>query len=153
MISLIAAVAPNNIIGKNGTLPWNIPEDIALFKEITTGHKVVMGKNTFKSIKKTLKNRQNIIISSKLISKESIKVFSDFHSFYDVYHTYSEEIFIIGGQQLYSTALPFAKKLYISHIKTNYTGDTFFPEINYKNWDIEFEKNYKDFLFRIYKKK
>lgn len=129
-ISIIVACDENRGIGKNGKIPWHIPEDLKRFKKITMGHPVIMGRKTFKSIGKPLAGRTNIIITRdrkfkipNCITVHSIKEAIDKAKKLD-----KEEVFIIGGAQIYKQAMVFADRLYLTKVKGNYDADTFFPD-------------------------
>jgi len=158
MISLILAIDKNNLIGNKGRLPWHIPEDLAYFKKITTGHTVVMGRKTFESIGKALPERRNIIITRKknfiaegCIITHSVKEVLDL--------TKNEEAFVIGGGEIYKLFLPYAKKLYITKIDSEFEGDTYFPSFNEKEWQLVSKENSKnnnkpfDYTFLVYERK
>ena len=130
-ISIIAALGKNTrVIGKENSLPWYIPDDLKRFKALTTGHPIIMGRKTFESIGKALPNRTSIVITNTTeYAKEDIVVV---HSLTEALEKASaiedEEIFVIGGAQIYQQALPFADKLYLTIINEEKPGDVFFPE-------------------------
>jgi len=130
MICIISAVSQNNVIGLNGKLPWNIREDMEFFKKTTMGSVVIFGRRTFEGIGKPLPGRKNIVISSHKINVDGVEVF---YSLTKAVETHKDErIFICGGEQLYSEAISFADKLYITRVKKNSEGDTFFPEVKWE---------------------
>lgn len=127
-ISIIVAVDEARAIGKDNALLWNIPEDLAHFKEVTSGHPVIMGEKTSRSIGRPLPARTNIVLSrdeSKVIPGCIIA-----HSLEEAFSLAgeSDEIFVIGGGTIYKLALPYADKLYITEVEGKFDGDTFFPE-------------------------
>lgn len=134
MISIISAISKNNVIGLNNTLPWHLPEDLKHFKNLTTGKTVVMGRKTFESIGKPLPNRTNIVLSrnNKEINIPGVITTNNIES---LIHS-ENEIFIIGGSEIYSLFLPYANKLYLTLIDEEYEGDTYFPDIDYEKWDM-----------------
>lgn len=158
MFSIIVAIGKNNEIGKNNKLLWYIPEDLKKFKEITQGKTVVMGRNTFKSIGKILPNRNNIVLSKNLQNinnKKNLEICDDFSKIIKKYKNSVEEVFIIGGAQVYKKALELGivEKLYISHIDfSDDEADTYFPEIDYNLWKKVEEEKYSGWKFCIYKK-
>jgi len=160
MFSIIVAIGNNNEIGKNNKLLWHIPEDLKKFKEITQGKTVVMGRNTFESIGKPLPNRHNIVLSknSKLFSNncnEKLEIYDDFSKIVKKYRNSDEEVFIIGGAQIYKKALEsgIVEKLYISHIDfSDNEADTYFPKIDYNAWKKVEENEYAGWKFCVYKK-
>lgn len=154
MITLIVAMDPHNGIGIDGKLPWHIKEDLKLFKERTLNHKVVMGRKTFESIGKPLPNRENIVVTRNQFfsNVEHISVIHNLESFLSENEKTNEEIFIIGGAEIYQIALPYAKRLAISHINKSYNCDTFFPMFNSKKYkEIESIK-FDEFRFSLLEK-
>lgn len=145
IISLIAAVSENNVIGKKNEIPWNVRADLAHFSKLTTDHSVIMGKNTYESIfsriGKPLPNRQNIILSdfNDYVANGCIVVNSINEALKKVV---SEEVFVIGGAMVYKSTINLAAKLYITIIHANVDGDTFFPQIDTNTW---VEKSRNDF--------
>ena len=133
MISIIGAIAENGIIGDKNALLWNIKEDMRRFRTTTVGHPVVMGRKTFESIGRPLPKRTNVVITRGDIEFEGCLVA---HSIEEAVKMFSpdEEVFIIGGAQIYKQALPLADKLYLTIVHRNYEGDTSFPEIDYSEW-------------------
>ena len=159
MISIIVAIAQNGIIGGNNTLLWHISEDLRNFKRITSGHPVIMGRKTFESLGGPLPNRENIVITRQNIELEGCKVV---HSIEEAisYFDKSEEIFIIGGAEIYKETLPYADKFYLTRVMHDYEGDTFFPSWKEEEWTIysqeRFEKGEKypyPFIFEEYTSK
>jgi len=154
MITLIVAMDPHNGIGIDGKLPWQIKEDLKLFKERTLNHKVVMGRKTFESIGKPLPNRENIVVTRNqfLSNIEYVRIIHDLESFLSENEKTNEEIFIIGGAEIYQIALPYAKRLAISHINKSYNCDTFFPMFNSNKYkEIESIK-FDEFRFSLLEK-
>lgn len=127
MISMIFAMDPTGLIGKNNDLPWDYPEDLQYFKYITLNKTVLMGVTTFESIvqrlNKPLPNRKSIVASLDNFSYPGVEVINDLIGFLKKPH--NEEIFVIGGKTIYEIAFPYADKLYITHIKKVYDGDTY----------------------------
>ncbi|MFI3318391.1 MAG: dihydrofolate reductase [Rikenellaceae bacterium] len=133
MVNIIVAIAENGVIGGDNTLLWHIGEDLKNFKKITSGHPVIMGRKTFESIGRPLPNRTNVVITRQNISIEGCRVA---HSFEEAISLFSseEEIFIIGGAQIYAQALPIATTLYLTRVHKSYEGDTSFPEWSLDEW-------------------
>lgn len=129
-ISIICALSESRVIGKNNSLIWKIPEDMQRFRQITAGHPVIMGRKTYESIGKPLPNRTNIIITRDTAYKVSgcIVVSSLEEALEQAKKVEHNEIFIIGGGEIYRQALPFTDKLYLTIIKGSFEGDTFFPD-------------------------
>lgn len=153
-IIIIAAVSDNNVIGNKGELPWKIPEDMKLFKSLTYGNVVIMGRKTFESLgKKPLPGRTNIVVSNSLEKDFEYKVTDSLEEAIKTAREENKDIFIIGGASIYKQALPLADMMCISHIKGNFVGDTFFPDFDLSEWNIREEKKFDDFTFRIYVRK
>lgn len=137
-ISIIVAVAENNAIGKDNKLLWHLPGDLKRFKQLTSGHTIVMGKNTYFSLpKRPLPNRRHIVITD--IPDEQI---DDCVMAYSIEEAVAQmdknsENFIVGGASVYRQFLPLADKLYITWVHKAYDADTFFPEISKDAWTIE----------------
>ena len=147
MLSIIVAKASNNIIGKNNSLIWHLPEDLKRFKELTTGHTIIMGRRTFESLGRVLPNRKHVILCNDMkmdIEDENIEILEDI-SMLDKYINSEEEHFIIGGATIYRLLMPYANKMYITEIDKDFEGDVSFPEINQEEWNIvEVQKGLKD---------
>lgn len=140
-ISLIVAVDLNNGIGKDNQLPWHLPADLKHFKNLTSGHPVLMGRKTFDSIGKALPNRRNIVISRQSgVEFPGVEFCNSLEQAVMLCKN-EDEIFIIGGSQIFEQALPLSDTLYLTRIDHNFEADTFFPEINPEQW-IEIEKNH-----------
>ena len=144
-ITLVAAIASNNVIGKENSLPWNIPEDLKRFKQMTSGHTILMGRKTFDSIGRPLPNRQNIVMTKdENFEQEGIKVINDFDEALELIKESNEDIFVIGGSKIYELFEPVANSLAITRILKDFEGDAFFPDINWDLWQIEKEENFFD---------
>ena len=147
MLSIIVAKASNNIIGKNNSLIWHLPEDLKRFKELTTGHTIIMGRRTFESLGRVLPNRKHVILCNDMkmdIEDENIEILEDI-SMLDKYINSEEEHFIIGGATIYRLLMPYANKMYITEIDQEFDGDVSFPEINKEQWNVvEVQKGLKD---------
>jgi dihydrofolate reductase len=133
-ISIIVAMSQNSVIGLRNELPWHISEDLKNFKKITLNHSVIMGRKTYYSIGKPLKDRKNIVISRDTLLKiDGVEVVNSLEK--AILKTdESSEIFIIGGQQIYSIALPLATHMYITKVNGIFDGDAFFPDYVEDEW-------------------
>jgi dihydrofolate reductase len=133
-ISIIVAMAKNRTIGINNTLPWRCPEDLKHFKVLTMGHHMIMGRKTFDSIGKPLPGRTTVVVTRN----QSLKIEGCIiaHSLYEAISACSgdDEIFIVGGAELYTQALPLADTLYLTEIQQDIIGDAHFPDFNLKHW-------------------
>ncbi len=152
---IISAIAQNNVIGKSsGEMPWHSKEEFSHFKSTTLGFPVIMGRKTFDTLGKPLKNRLNIVLTrnNKLKSDfPEIITFDTLEKAYDfcINENY-EKIFIIGGSQIYNIALKNADELIISYMKFNAEGDVFFPEIDHTVWKIKSIINKSEFDIYTY---
>ncbi|MEI6420384.1 MAG: dihydrofolate reductase [bacterium] len=161
-ISIISAVAKNGVIGIKNTLPWKLSGDLKYFAKTTTGKTVLMGRNTFLSIVnmigKPLPNRRNLVLSETANDINGAEVLTSWQQVLDLAKT--EEIFVIGGANVYKQAVPYADKLYITEVDCSPEGDVFFPEFNKDNWQLISEephtkddKNEYNYNFKVYTKK
>ena len=140
-ISIVVAVAEKNVIGAKNKLPWYLSADLRRFKELTSGHHIIMGRKTYESIGKPLPNRTNIVITRNKNYKAEGCIVA--HSLEEALKAAKEnketEAFIIGGAEIFKEALPIADKIYLTKIHKNFEGDTFFPTIDNNHW-IEISK-------------
>jgi dihydrofolate reductase len=146
IISIIVAIAKNNVIGKGNELPWHLPADFEYFKKITAGCPVIMGAKTHFSIKKTLPNRKNIVLCDdpKVVLLPGAVMAGSFEEAF-VMAREGKEAFIIGGANVYRQGLNFADRLYITEVQTEAEGDIFFPEFDKNEWrEIKREKRAAD---------
>jgi dihydrofolate reductase len=160
MIIMIAAVAENNALGKNNDLLWHLPNDFKRFKEITSGHHIIMGRKTFESFPKPLPNRTHVIISrQKDFSKEGCIVVQDLENALAVCPK-NQDVFIIGGGEIYKQFLPFADQLDITRVHDSFDADVYFPEIDLEIWQLSSEtfqqkdeKHLFDYSFQTFVRK
>ncbi|HMX37989.1 MAG TPA: dihydrofolate reductase, partial [Ferruginibacter sp.] len=138
MLSLIVAAAENNAIGKNNQLLWHLPNDLKFFKNTTWGMPVIMGRKTFESVNKPLPGRFNIVITRQPGWKaEGVVVASDLNdALRKAEETNCNEIFIIGGGEIYNQAFPMAGKIYLTRVHAELEGDTFFPALDPRQWQL-----------------
>ena len=135
-VSLIAALSRTRLIGKNGALPWRLPRDLQMFKRLTTGKKVLMGRKTFESIGKPLPNRENLVLSRSGQSIPGTQVFSTVSAALTSIKE-EEELMIIGGGEVYKQCLPIATRLYLSVVEGDFQGDAFFPILAPNRWSVQ----------------
>lgn len=157
MVSIIVAIAQNGTIGDKNALLWHIKEDMRFFRTTTSGHPVIMGRKTFESLgSKPLPKRTNIVITR---ADREFEGALTAHSLEEAIRMAGEdeEIFIMGGAQIYREALSVVDRMYITHVERDYEGDTVFPEIDYSQWRLvdvvrhERGEEYEyPFEFRIY---
>lgn len=147
MITLIAAVAENNAIGKGDQLLWHLPEDFKHFKRLTTGHCIIMGRKTFETFPKPLPNRIHIVIThQKGYTKEGAVVVSSVEEAIEKALTIDPNPYVIGGGEIYAQALPFADVIELTRVHHTFAeADVFFPEFNREEWELvaseRFEKD------------
>lgn len=141
-ISLIVAAAMNNVIGRDGRLPWHLAEDLKRFKRLTTGKPIIMGRDTYESIGKPLPDRRNIVVSSRedleidgcevvATPDDALKLAAG-----------AEEVMVIGGGKIFEQMLPKADRIYMTRVNALPDGDTFFPEISTEEWQIVDQENF-----------
>jgi dihydrofolate reductase len=133
IITIVVAIASNNAIGKNNQLLWHLPNDLKHFKDITTGHTVIMGRKTFDSVGKPLPRRRNIIITRQNLLIDGCEVVHSLDAAMAICKN-GEEVMIIGGAEIYREALPLTNRIYLTIVHQDFGGDTFFPEIDYTKW-------------------
>ncbi|XJZ25878.1 dihydrofolate reductase [Bacillota bacterium Lsc_1132] len=161
MISFIWAMDENRVIGKNNQLPWRLPEDLKFFKRVTMGHPVAMGRKTHESIGRLLPGRENIVITRNTdFFCEGCTVFHSVEGFVSYANQLDEEVFVIGGAEIFRSLLRFASRFYITYIHEQFDGDTFFPPIDLSNWELlsrekglKNEQNPFDYEFCMYGRK
>jgi len=152
---IIAAHDPNLVIGRDGKLPWNYPEDLKHFKKRTMGHPILMGRIVFEELnRKPLPGRKNIVLSRKY-TFENVACHASIESAIDSLKNH-DKLFVIGGAVVYRQFLPHADYLYITKIHQKYKGDTYFPE--YRDdigtvWEEIFREDHEEFSFIDYKRK
>lgn len=140
-LAVIVAAAENGVIGKDNALPWNLPEDLRYFKRITMGKPIVMGRKTYESIGRPLPGRTNIVITrAPDWSAEGVRVV---HSLDEALSLAADvalldgvgELMVIGGAEIYKTALPMADRLYMTRVHAAVEGDAYLPEIDWSSWN------------------
>ncbi len=149
-ISIIVAMSKNRVIGVKNSLPWHISEDLKRFKRLTTGYPIIMGRKTFESIGKPLPERRNIVISrNQNLKVQDVEVVK---SIEDALKICSSEnlIYIIGGEQIYNLAMPYANNIHLTEVNKEVEGDAFFPEFDKKEWKEIARENSKDFIDTSY---
>lgn len=155
MVNLIVAIGVNNLIGKDNELPWNYKEDLQYFKQTTLNKTVVMGEKTFESIigmnKRLLPNRKMVVATyDKSFSFEGVEVVHDLGKYLT---ETKEDVFVIGGSQIYKASLPYVQRLYITHVNKEYEGNVYFPEIDYSLYNKISQRDSGDLSFCVYERK
>ena len=151
-ITLLAAVGANNVIGRDGDMPWHLPQDLVHFKATTMGHTMVMGRKTYDSIGRALPGRRTIVITSQ----------QDWHApGVEVAHSLAEaltlagptEVFVIGGGEVYRQAMPFADQMMLTEVEQSPEGDVLFPTIEPAHWRETTRQVHEGFAFVTYERK
>lgn len=158
--SLIVAMDKNRVIGKDNDIPWRIPKDWEYVKNTTQGHAIVMGRKNLESIGRALSNRRNIVLTRKKdFTFDGCEIAHSIEEVFDLCKS-EEEVFIFGGEEIYKLFMPYVEKMYITKIHHEFDGDTFFPEVDYGEWEevsvtkgITDEKNPYTYYFHIYERK
>jgi dihydrofolate reductase len=161
MISYIVAMDKNRTIGKDNQLPWHLPADLQFFKRVTMGHPIIMGRKTYESIGKPLPGRENIVVTRNQEYKlEGCTVIHSVEALIKFAEEKKEEVFVIGGAELFKATFSNTDRLYITMIEHEFEGDTFFPEFKESDWKLvsqekgpKDEKNPYDYSFNIYERK
>jgi dihydrofolate reductase len=160
LVSIIAAMDRNRLIGNNNQLPWHLPADLAHFKRVTMGKPVIMGRKTFESIGRPLPGRINIVLTrSDDFQPEGVVVVPGLEQALD-HAAGADEVMIIGGSSLYELALPLVDRLYLTFIDNSYQGDAWFPDFDLAQWQVIASeehcadgKNTSDYRFVTYQRK
>jgi dihydrofolate reductase len=157
-MEIVVAMTSNHVIGQNGDMPWHLPADLVHFKELTSGHAIIMGRRTWESIGKPLPNRLNIVVTrQENYAAGNVTVV---HSLEDgIVAAGTKRIFLIGGGEMYKEALPIASQMHITRIDALIEGDTKFPEIDESIWKCKSrvnrsadEKNQYDLVFETWER-
>ena len=134
-VSIIVAMAENRVIGRKGSLPWHLSEDLKRFRKLTTGHAIIMGRKTYDSIGRPLPQRRSIVISrNPEFASEGVEVVSSLDEALDLTAN-DNEAFVIGGASIYEQAMSVATKLYVTRVHADVEGDIYFPEFNLADWE------------------
>jgi len=133
IVSIVVAISKNHVIGKDNKLLWYLPNDLKHFKEITTGHTVIMGRKTYESVGKPLPNRRNIIITRQNIKMEGCEVVNSIQSALALCVA-EAEVFIVGGAEIYRQGLHLTNRIYLTIVHQQFEGDSYFPEIEPNEW-------------------
>ena len=141
IVSLIAAMDKNQLIGVKNGLPWHLPADFKHFKDVTMSKPVIMGRKTFESIGKSLPGRKNIVISRKGFVADGISVVDSIDEALQLVSGV-EEVMIIGGASFYQQMIDRADRMYLTHVDAECEGDAWFPEFDLANWEIVSKQSY-----------
>lgn len=151
---IVAAVARNGVIGVDGRLPWRIPEDLARFKRITMGHALVMGRATFESIGRPLPGRTNIVLTrNEEWSHEGVEVAGSLDAALEIARARGQDVFVVGGSEVYQTALDVTDTLELTEVDAAPEGDTWFPNVDWSEWQETARETHEGFSFVTYERR
>ncbi len=156
-IIIIVAVSENNVIGKEGKIPWHSGAELKHFKETTMGNPIIMGRKTFESIGKVLPGRLNIVLTGKaeeFKNFEDLIIASSLDEALNICREQNQEkVFIIGGASVYEEALNFADEIILTRMKLKVDGDTYFPHINFEEWSLKKKEEREEFNIEVYERR
>ncbi len=148
---IVAAVGRNGVIGVGGHLPWRIPEDLSRFKQLTMGHPVVMGRGTFESIGRPLAGRTNIVLTRRPDQTyDGVTIAGSFEDAMAIASSRGEDVFVIGGAEVYRTALRTADRIELTEVDAEPEGDTWFPTVDWSQWQETSRRSHQGFAFVTY---
>lgn len=162
MLSHIVAASENNVIGSHNALPWKLANDFIYFKNKTWGMPIIMGRNTYESLKKSLPGRINIVVTTKTNwHPEGIFIANNINDAIEkAKESDAKEIFIIGGGKIFEQTMDIVSKIYRTRVHADVTGDTFYPEINQNKWKLVSKKSFPaddknnyPYTFEVWKRK
>jgi dihydrofolate reductase len=161
MISFLVAMDQKRTIGKDNDLPWHLPADLKYFKQVTMGHPIVMGRKTHEAIGRVLPGRENIVLTrDKSYTSLGCTVIHSIEDLLDIDKEKDEEVFVIGGAEIFKEVFTSADRLYITLIEDVFEGDTYFPEFDQSEWEIiskekgiKDEKNPYDYYYVVYERR
>lgn len=140
MITIIACIGRSNELGQGGDLIWRLPSDMKFFRETTSGHTIIMGRKTFESLGRVLPNRHHVVITHEdpSLFPEEVEVVHSFVEAYTKYRDSEDDVFIIGGGEIYRLFFSYADRMLLTQVnEIHFNADTFFPEIDIRNWDVK----------------
>ena len=139
-LELVAAVARNRVIGRDGQLPWRLPDDLKHFKQLTMGHPILMGRRTFEEVGKPLPGRRSIVVSTTSGPIAGAEVVRSLDEAIDLVRDVAGPAYVVGGGVLYSAALPIARVMHLTEIDADVEGDAYFPEFDRSQWRLVSER-------------
>ena len=156
----MAAVAENGVLGAAGALPWHLPTDMKHFKELTTGHTIIMGRRTFETLRRPLPNRRNVVVTrNRAYQASGAFVVHDLDEALSL-ASQDDEVFVVGGGEIYEQAIPRADRLHLTLVHAVLEGDTFFPKFTEADWVLSEdiyneadEEHSHPFSFRLYERR
>lgn len=153
LVSIIAAMTRDRVIGTGHTLPWYLPDDLRLFRRLTMGCTVIMGHRTYLSIGHPLPGRHNIVLSRSQRELPGVRICNNFMAGLTAAAQLGHQLFVIGGEELYRKSLPIASELHISWVKAAVQGDRYFPEFDLADWTPCTTEDHPGFCYRHYRRK
>ena len=151
-IHIIVAMTSDRLIGRSGILPWKLPDEMLLFKKLTMGQTIIMGRKTYENIGGALPDRRNIVVSAKTIDDPEVETYPSLAIGLERARELGEKVFCIGGKEIYRESLPLASILHISWIDGTFSGETYFPDFDIKQWQAVNEQRYKNFTYISYQR-
>jgi dihydrofolate reductase len=151
-LGIVVAMTAAGVIGRDGKLPWDLPEDRRLFRQLTLGGTVIMGRRTFASLPAPLANRVNIVVSRSARHIPGVETVPDLPTALALARDRGRPTFVIGGVELYRAALPVAERLYISWVAGEFPGDRYFPPLHLDSWQIVSRRDYPGFCHITYQR-
>lgn len=153
-MTVIAAIADNRVIGKDNAMPWHVSDELRCFKQITTGGVLIMGRKTFESIGcRPLPNRPHVIVSRSLPETDGVDVCRTFEAALEKAGSYGKPVFSAGGAEIYRQSIPLANRIYLSRIRGDYDGDTYFPEFDEREWRLTKKEERAEFTLCVYERR
>ncbi len=153
-VTVVAAVARNRVIGRDGGLPWHIPGDLPRFKRLTVGHTMVMGRRTYESIGRPLPDRRTIVVTRRVDwSPEGVTVVGSVEEALREAGADRERVFVVGGGELYSQSMDLADVMELTEVDSEPEGDVYFPEVDWSQWEEIARQNHPGHSFVTYRRK
>jgi len=152
-VIIVAAMAENGVIGRQGRLPWHLPEELRLFRQLTLHHTIVMGRQTFASIGRPLPERRNIVVSRTLAATAGVEICRSLPEALDLARGIGGAIFVIGGATLYRQALQVADGMILSRVPGDWEGDVLFPPFDQDVWGVDKEEVFPEFIRTWYRRR
>jgi len=151
MVIIISAIGSNRVIGNGESLPWHIPAEYNQFLDHIKDQTVIMGRRSYEIFKKDMLPERMVVVSGTL-ETERASVFDTLEGALSFANSFPEDVFICGGQSIYEESLAYADYMYLSFIKGDHQGNVYFPEFDEKDWTVEKRKEYREFVYVVYKK-
>ncbi len=152
-LAMVAAMSRNRVIGRQGGIPWNHPEDMRYFRRLTTGHAVLMGRVTLDSMKRPLRDRHNLILSRRPLERQGCESFTSWEEMLRCARKLDPCPFVIGGSQIYQLGIEVATHIYLTVIEQDIEGDTYFPTLSKNDWYLHSEYQSGPLSFQTWRRK